>query len=146
MGTAVGEKGPTGRRPFRWERARPCAEETLRSRGWLVERPTSKRRARGDTRGGEDLLSGHTEGEPERLRGPREQKPPTRRKRLGSKEGDGSVGGIKSLERRREAYKVLRQSAGTERGEGTLPRSQTGRKALKGEAQGCWGLKEASEG
>lgn len=56
------------------------------------------------------------------------------------------MGGIKPLERRREANKVLRESAGAERGEGTLPRSLTGRKALKGEAQGCWGLKEASEG
>jgi hypothetical protein len=30
--------------------------------------------------------------------------------------------------------------------EGTLLGSLTWRKALKGEAQGCWGLKEASEG
>lgn len=112
--------------------------------GWLRGRRV--KRARGDLRGGDDLLSGHTEGEPERFKGPREQMPPTRRKTLGSKEGDGSVGGIKPLERRREAYKVLRESAGAERGEGTLPRSLTGRKALKGEAQGCWGLKEASEG
>lgn len=41
MGTAVGEKGQTGRRPFRWERARPLVEEALRSGGLLVERLAS---------------------------------------------------------------------------------------------------------
>lgn len=39
MGAAVGEEGQTGRRPFRWERARPCAEKALRSRELSVERP-----------------------------------------------------------------------------------------------------------
>lgn len=41
MEAAVGEEGQTGRRPFRWEIARPLIEDTLRSGGLLVERLVS---------------------------------------------------------------------------------------------------------
>lgn len=39
MGTAVGEEGQTGRRPFRWEKAKPCVEKALRSRELSDESP-----------------------------------------------------------------------------------------------------------
>jgi hypothetical protein len=56
------------------------------------------------------------------------------------------TGGRKPLERRCEAEEVLQGSAGAEGSEATQDRSPVRRKALKGEAQERWGLKEASKG
>jgi hypothetical protein len=53
---------------------------------------------------------------------------------------------MKPLKRRGKAWKVLLRSARVEREEGTLLRSLKRRKALKGEAQERWELKEASKG
>lgn len=64
---------------------------------------------------------------------------------LGGVEGHGSLGGIKSLERRYKAHRVLWQSAGMKRSRETGSGSPKGRKALKGEAHERWGLKEASK-
>jgi hypothetical protein len=65
---------------------------------------------------------------------------------LGSEKGHGFSGGIKPLERRCEAGRVSQQSAGAEGGWETIRRSPGRRKALKGEAQERWGLKEAFKG
>jgi hypothetical protein len=53
---------------------------------------------------------------------------------------------MKPLERRCEAGRVSQQSAGAEGGWETIRRSPGRRKALKGEAQERWGLKEAFKG
>jgi len=63
----------------------------------------------------------------------------------GGVEGHGSLGGMKSLERRHKAHRVLWESAGTKRGWETDFGSPKGRKALEGEAHERWGLKEASK-
>jgi hypothetical protein len=96
--------------------------------------------------GVDDFRQGSTAGEPERSEGPGEHEPLARFNPPGSTEGDGFSGGIKPLKRRCKAEGVLRESAGAERGEETLPRSPERRKALKGEAHERWRLKQASKG
>jgi len=49
--TAVGEKGPTGRRPLRRERARPQTEETLRFGKLQVVRSARSKDERGIRKG-----------------------------------------------------------------------------------------------
>jgi len=78
-----------------------------------------------------------------RGRKPRRAKAPTRINRSGSEKGYGFFGGSKPLERRCEAGRVSQQSAGAEGGRETVHRSPERRKALEGEAQERWGLKEA---
>jgi hypothetical protein len=58
----------------------------------------------------------------------------------------GFFGGIKSLERRFKANSVLNESARTEGEFVRTFRSPKRRKALKGQAQERWELKEASKG
>jgi hypothetical protein len=64
----------------------------------------------------------------------------------GGKEGDGFSDGRKPLERRCEAEVVSQGSARAEGSGETQDRSSGRRKALEGEAQERWELKEASEG
>jgi hypothetical protein len=52
---------------------------------------------------------------------------------------------VKPLERQREAEQVLRQSAGAEGPWETMRRTLERMKALKGEAQERWELKDASK-
>jgi hypothetical protein len=84
----------------------------------------------------------------ERLRGrkPRRARAPAGSNPSGSAKGYGFHGGIKPSERRFKAEKVLEGSARAERGPERVPGSPWRRNALKGEAQECRGLKEASRG
>lgn len=93
-----------------------------------------------------DVVRGRFEGRPEGSQSPREQKPPPRRKKLGSVKGDGSSEGRKPLRRRFQAERFGKGARERREGRETFSRSFDGRKALKGKAQECWELKEASEG
>lgn len=64
----------------------------------------------------------------------------------GSKEGHSCPGGSKPLERRCQAEKFGRKAQERKRALERVNRSPGWKKALKGEAHECWGLKEASEG
>jgi hypothetical protein len=93
-----------------------------------------------------DIVRGRFAGRPEGSESPRKQQPPPRRKKLGSVKGDGSSEGRKSLRRRFQAERFGKGARERREGRETLSRSFDGRKALKGKAQECWELKEASEG
>jgi hypothetical protein len=96
--------------------------------------------------GVDDLREGPAAGEPERSESPGEQLPLVRVNPPGGIEGDGFSGGTNPLKRRCEAEVVLRKSAGAERRGVTRGRSPGRSKALKGEAQERWRLKQAPKG
>lgn len=93
-----------------------------------------------------DVVWGRSEGRPEGSQSPGEHKPPPRRKKLGSVKGDGSSEGRKPLRRRFQAERFGKGARERREGRETFSRFFDGRKALKGKAQECWELKEASEG
>jgi hypothetical protein len=64
---------------------------------------------------------------------------------LGSEKGYRFFGERKSLKRALEAVEVFKVSAGAKGTFERAYRSSERKKALKGKAQECWGLKEASE-
>lgn len=110
----------------------------------MVVRPWLAKGGRGTEKG--DAFRLDPRRESPRGRKPRRARAPTRINRSGSEKGHGFFGGRKPLERRCKAVKVLQGSAGAEGRRETFYRSPGRRKALKGEAQERWGLKEASEG
>jgi len=72
---------------------------------------------------------------------------PTRRKKSGCESGERLSGWDQAAEASaRGLLRVSRESAGAERGRVTFFRSSGRSKALKGEAQERWELKEASQG
>jgi hypothetical protein len=87
------------------------------------------------------------EGEPKRPESPREQKVPPRINRSGSKRGTRLTGREKAAGAPVSSSERFDRKAPErrERRE-TFFRSFCRRKALKGEAQECWRLKEASKG
>jgi hypothetical protein len=86
------------------------------------------------------------DGRTREARRPRRARVPTRPKPSGSSEGYGFSGGIKPLKRGHQAGR-FDGKAPERRGKLERVFRSPGRsKALKGEAQECWELKEASQG
>lgn len=134
-----------GRHLLRKGRAKRSTEDTLRLR-ILKLRGFKRGRAEGEWKSGEDFFIGWIEGESKRRKSPREHVVPSRTKPLGSDKGHGFKGGRKPLKHRSKAERFWRKVQ-ERRDEGAiLHRSPLRRKALKGEAQECWELKEASKG
>lgn len=99
---------------------------------------------RGRKGGRRSFLRDRWRESPQGEKDPGEQTVPTRINRPGSEEEYGFF--CESLKRRLKAEVVLRESAGAARGVETLLESQERSKALKGEAQERWELREASKG
>jgi hypothetical protein len=126
------------------ERAKPSAEETLRFRVDRAERLFRPKNEKGTVQGrslSREALGGRS---PRDGKAQESRTVPTWIKRLGSKEGTRLGGWEQAAEAPTEGREVFRKSARAERGEETLLRSSTWRKALKGEAQERPKLKEAS--
>jgi hypothetical protein len=134
-----------GRRPLRGERAKPSTRETLRFGEKLVVRPAEAKGERGQ--GCRESMPGSwEEGEPKRSGRPRRAAAPTRVKSLGAKRGTAFTMGASRWGadgRREKSSGKARERRGS--GE-TGVRSSWRRKALEGEAQERWELKEAPAG
>jgi hypothetical protein len=134
-----------GRRPLRGERAKPSPRETLGFRESLVVRPGDAKSERGEGCR-ESMPRSWEEGAPKRSKRPRRARAPTRANPSGAKRGTAFTMGAS----RWGADGRRKESSGKARGRRgsweTEDRSSWRRKALKGEAQERWELKEAPEG